>query len=101
MNEQKAKKLRRIDMAHDRFIGVMLALGMPRRIDGNRPRSIRNESHDWYDNEYRDAVRQFYIASFTSAPKPNTLTVKKFVRSYIRWLRQRVNQQQQDSKEQE
>lgn len=92
MNEQKARKLRRIEMAHERFAGVLLAVGMPPKADGNAPRRIRMESYHWYDNNYRTAVRDFYVASFTSAPKPNVKTVKKFVRSYMRWLQQQHNQ---------
>lgn len=97
MNEQKARKLRRIEMAHDRFTGVLLAVGMPEKTKRSirRPRAsvnTVNEDYDWYDNNYRERVRKFYVASFTSAPKPNEKTVKKFVRSYMRWLQHQRNQ---------
>lgn len=82
MNAQKAKKLRRIEMAHDRFIGVMLAVGMP----PSRP-TLGVDVPLWHDYDYRVAVENFYIASFASTPRPNVKTVKKFVRSYIRWGR--------------
>lgn len=94
MNEQKARKQRRIEMAHDRFAGILLAVGMPERgitfRSGGRAKRI--EDYNWYSNEYRERVGNFYIASFTSAPRPNAKTVKKFVRSYMRWLAQQHNQ---------
>lgn len=87
MNGQKARKLRRVEMAHDRFAGILLAVGMPPKF---KRRSIVGD-YNWYDNEYREHVGRFYVASFTSAPKPNVKTVKKFVRGYTRWLRRQHN----------
>lgn len=93
MNEQKARKLRRIECAHNRFTGVMLALGMPRKAlrSGKQAMAGEEAGYSWYDNDYRERVRNFYIASFTSAPRPNDKTVKKFVRSYMRWLQHQHN----------
>lgn len=90
MNEQKAKKLRRIECAHDRFAGILLAVGMPPK-NGDDGRRNRVMGFAWYDNGYRERVREFYLASFSSAPLPNTKTVKKFVRSYMRWLQHQHN----------
>lgn len=89
MNEQKARKLRRVEMAHDRFAGVLLAVGMPPKF--KRTAAIPGEQNNYYNPGYRDRVAAFYVASFTSAPRPNVKTVKKFVRSYTRWLRRQHN----------
>ena len=104
MNEQKARELRRIECAHERFIGVMLAVGMPPSKSLETQEYYRrigkaNEAYRWFDNEYRERVGNFYIASFTSAPRPNAKTVKKFVRSYMRWLQQQYRQRQENGDE--
>jgi len=87
MNEKKAKELRRIDAAHNRYIGVMLAVGLPPRFS---QRTIVGDVN-WYDRDYRERVVKFYIESFASTPRPNDKTVKKFVRGYMRWLQREQN----------
>ena len=99
MNEQKARKLRRIEMAEQRFAGVLLAVGMP---PAHGPHTLialkENQIHDWYNTQYLDQVREFYIASITSAPRPNEKNNKE-IRQVLytlvettHWLRQRTHE---------
>lgn len=96
MGTRQARRQRQIERAHERYAGVLLAVGMPRKLRAltgaaEYGRLVAGKSEtDWYDVEWREKIREFYIAAHQGSPAPTDKTVKKFVRGYIAWLRTEI-----------
>ena len=91
MGTRQARR-RRVERAHERYAAVLLAVGMPGRLLRREGiTKINWDAYLWYDYQWREEIRQFYIAAHLGTPAPCDKTVKKFVRGYVAWLRREVD----------
>jgi hypothetical protein len=87
---------RQIERAHQRYIGTLLAVGLPRKLSSigaknkDAPLEIGEPKFDWYCNGWRAQIAQFYLDAHEGSPPPSTKTQKKFLRGFVAWCRKEV-----------
>lgn len=97
MGTRQARRLRRVESAHDMYVGVLLAVGLPQRL---KPITRENcygklyagdAKFAWDDAMWRANVTQLYLESFgkTFTP-PGPKSQKRFVRGFTAWCRKEV-----------
>ncbi|MCK5319637.1 MAG: hypothetical protein KAJ55_17120 [Anaerolineales bacterium] len=96
MGTRQARRLRRVDRAHQRYVGTLLALGLPRRMldltakRKDAPITLSEPRFDWDCPGWRGNIAQFYLDSFGDGTPPGTKAQKRFVRGFVSWCRKEV-----------
>lgn len=96
MGTRQARRLRRVDRAHQRYVGTLLAVGLPPRLDRltaahpDAPITLTPAEWVWHDPIWRGNIAQFYLDSHGTGTPPGTKAQRRFVRGFTAWCRKEV-----------